>query len=207
MSFQIIVIDDHPIVSEGICQLLNQVEGVRCSALSSLENIQTELVNLQTDLFILDLSLPEVNGFHLIDAIHQSCPQTQILIYTMHEESWIVEQLARSHVQGAVSKSDSLQELVQAVQCIRSGGRYFSTTFSLLREGVHTDGENCTETPVLSSREKEVLNYIAQGKNTTEIADLLFLSVNTIHTYRKRLMAKLEARNVAELVYKGKDLF
>lgn len=205
MDYNILVIDDHPIVCDGICNLLSRMEGIKCIPKNDITNIYADIESTQADLCILDLSLPDINGFHLIETIHEKTPSCSILIYTMHEEPWIIEQLSNFDIQGAVSKSDPIHELYDAVQSIKNNTNYFSHTFMALEN--EKKRAVTTEVPELSKREKEVLNYISQGMSTTQMAELMFLSINTIQTYRKRLMAKLDAKNVAELVYKGKDLF
>ena len=121
------------------------------------------------------------------------------------EEPWIIAKLSTLNINGAVSKNASTSELRDAISTLKNGTRYFSNVFSELDK----EKQNTLPyaLPELSRREKEVLAYLSQGLSTSEISQLLFLSINTIQTYRKRLMEKLEAKNVAELVYKGKSLF
>lgn len=125
--------------------------------------------------------------------------------YTMHEEPWIIAKLSTLNINGAVSKNASTSELRDAISTLKNGTRYFSNVFSELDKEKQNTLPHAL--PELSRREKEVLAYLSQGLSTSEISQLLFLSINTIQTYRKRLMEKLEAKNVAELVYKGKSLF
>lgn len=151
---------------------------------------------------IIDLELPEINGFQLIHLLQEQMPDCKILIYTMHEEPWVIAKLAEEEISGAVSKNASTSELKQAINQIRLGHKYFSEVFSILhKKQINID---LHKIPELSKREKEVLTYLSEGLSTSEISDLLCLSTNTIQTYRKRLMEKLEAKNVAELVYTRK---
>ena len=122
----------------------------------------------------------------------------------MHEEPWVISKLSHLKIHGAVSKNSSLQELDTAIKEIKKGHKYFCKAFSELDQ---TLPASICRAPELSKREKEVLNYLSEGFSTPEIAERMFLSTNTIQTYRKRLMEKLEARNVAELVSKGKEYF
>ena len=177
-TYRILVIDDHPIVAESIIALASQLEGVTCKGATCAKDVE-----------------------HL----HSQIPKCGILIYTMHEEPWIIAKLSTLNINGAVSKNASTSELRDAISTLKNGTRYFSNVFSELDKEKQNTLPHAL--PELSRREKEVLAYLSQGLSTSEISQLLFLSINTIQTYRKRLMEKLEAKNVAELVYKGKSLF
>ena len=188
--YKLLIIDDHPIVAEGIKNIAEQLGDVTCQSAICMKEVEQAVNACQFDLCIIDLELPETNGFKLIDFLHNQIPECRILIYTMHEEPWVISKLAHQAIHGAVSKNNSIQE------------KYFCKTFS------EQFGRNSiTQVPELSKREKEVLALLSQGLSTSEIANKIFLSTNTVHTYRKRLMEKLEAKNVAELVYKGTELF
>ena len=188
-TYRILVIDDHPIVAEGIIALASQLEGVTGKGATCAKDVEQLTLKERFDLCIIDLELPDMNGFQLISHLHSQIPKCGILIYTMHEEPWIIAKLSTLNINGAVSKNASTSELRDAISTLKNG-----TTLPYAL-------------PELSRREKEVLAYLSQGLSTSEISQLLFLSINTIQTYRKRLMEKLEAKNVAELVYKGKSLF
>ena len=202
-TYRILVIDDHPIVAEGIIALASQLEGVTCKGATCAKDVEQLTLKERFDLCIIDLELPDMNGFQLISHLHSQIPKCGILIYTMHEEPWIIAKLSTLNINGAVSKNAST--LRDAISTLKNGTRYFSNVFSELDKEKQNTLPHAL--PELSRREKEVLAYLSQGLSTSEISQLLFLSINTIQTYRKRLMEKLEAKNVAELVYKGKSLF
>lgn len=206
-TYRILVIDDHPIVAEGIIALASQLEGVACKGATCAKDVEQLTLKERFDLCIIDLELPDMNGFQLISHLHSRIPECGILIYiyTMHEEPWIIAKLSTLNINGAVSKNASTSELRDAISTLKNGTRYFSNVFSELDKEKQNTLPHAL--PELSRREKEVLAYLSQGLSTSEISQLLFLSINTIQTYRKRLMEKLEAKNVAELVYKGKSLF
>lgn len=204
-TYRILVIDDHPIVAEGIIALASQLEGVTCKGATCAKDVEQLTLKERFDLCIIDLELPDMNGFQLISHLHSQIPECGILIYTMHEEPWIIAKLSTLNINGAVSKNASTSELRDAISTLKNGTRYFSNVFSELDKEKQNTLPHAL--PELSRREKEVLAYLSQGLSTSEISQLLFLSINAIQTYRKRLMEKLEAKNVAELVYKGKSLF
>ena len=207
-SYTILVLDDHPVVLEGIKRLLSaepdmQVEGVTHS--SQLFRLLEQGRRFQ--LFILDLELPDIDGFEAMATIRSHCPEAAILIYTMHEEPWILARLARLNIQGVVSKSSAVDELSKAVEAIRNGQNYYNETFvellaQLQQQGASDDVPGPTFS--LSDREQEVLRCISEGLTTNEIAERLFISQNTVGTYRRRLMTKLNAHNVAQLIANGR---
>jgi DNA-binding NarL/FixJ family response regulator len=203
--YKLLIIDDHPIVAEGIKNIAEQLGDVTCQSAICMKEVEQAVNACQFDLCIIDLELPDTNGFKLIDFLHNQIPECRILIYTMHEEPWVISKLAHQAIHGAVSKNNSIQELATAIKEIKNGNKYFCKTFSeqLGRNSI----THIRKVPELSKREKEVLALLSQGLSTSEIANKIFLSTNTVHTYRKRLMEKLEAKNVAELVYKGTELF
>lgn len=206
-GYQILVVDDHPIVSAGIQNIANRLEGAKCVKADNMRHLQQMLEKEETfDLYIVDLELQDTNGFQLIDRLASQKSPGNILVYTMHEEPWIMAKLATLDIQGAVSKNDGTDHLLAAIRTLRQGGKYFGGVFAELANGKTRDAATAMPSE-LSAREKEVLSCLSQGMNTTEIARTMFLSDNTVQTYRKRLMTKLNARNVAELVYKAKGWF
>lgn len=204
-TYKLLVVDDHPIVAEGIVALASRQENVVCRSADCLETLKQVAGTERFDLCIIDLELPEANGFQAIQYLHSQIPECRILIYTMHEEPWTVARLSEAAIDGAVSKNANIGELDAAIRQIKGGGRYFSRAFAELQQDELKHAMH--KVPVLSKREKEVLTCLSQGLSTAQIAQTLFLSPNTVQTYRKRLLEKLEARNVAELVCKGKTLF
>lgn len=207
-QYRILALDDHPMVLEGITHLLeadgsNTVQGVGSSA----ELFEQLSGGHRFDLFILDLELPDVDGFEALKTIRRQCPKAAILIYTMHEEPWVLARLARLDIQGVVSKNRPVSTLVEAIDAIRQGETYYNEAFlqqlELLTSEQPVDPMKSSPAFQLSEREQQVLRCISEGMTTPEIADRLFLSTNTVGTYRHRLMTKFKAHNVAQLITKA----
>ena len=202
-QYNILAVDDHPVVLEGIRMVESRIEGVHCMGLTGVDALRKTLRNETYDLYILDLEFPDAYGFCVIESIRREKPGSRILIYTMHEEPWVLARLANLDIDGMVSKHADTSELFEAVKKVKDGGTFFNEDFlELAKKGEPVSGGNGNAFK-LSGREREVLRCLAHGMKTAEIADSLCLSSNTIQTYRKRLMAKLDARNVADLVAKG----
>ena len=208
--YRILALDDHPMVLEGIRHLLSQTADILCEGVTNHQQL-TQLLQAgqQFDLFILDLELPDADGFEVLKSIRQHCPDTAILIYTMHEEPWMLARLARLDIQGVVSKSHPVSRLTDAVEAIHQGDTYYNEAFleqlNILTDG-HQDKADVSMGSFfhLSEREQQVLEYLSRGLSTSEIAAKLFLSPNTIGTYRLRLMRKFDAHNVAQLISKAR---
>ena len=205
-TYSILALDDHPMVLEGLKHLLTaNLNNINCDGVTTTAALHDLLNNGRCyDLFILDLELPDGDGFAEIARIRHHCPKAAILIYTMHEEPWVVARLARLDIQGVVSKAKPVNSLADAVETIRGGGVFCNEEFLKQMRNNINDGQ--TEVAVLSNREQQVLHGICQGKTTQEIASSIFLSTNTVGTYRRRLMNKFGVHNVAQLIAKAQKL-
>lgn len=206
-QYRILAIDDHPVVLEGIRLIVTQIEGVVCDGLTCIKDLKDTLRKEEYDMYILDLEYPDADGFSIINMIRTTKPDSRIVIYSMHEEPWVLAKLVDLEIDGVLSKNVGTAELCRAVETIKNGSTYFNEAFLELvgkkASCVPSSNGNAFK---LSVREKEILTYLTHGMSSAEIAERMFLSINTIQTYRKRLMMKLKAKNVAELVMKGKDL-
>ena len=199
---KVLVVDDHSFVRCGIIRILEETSEleVSCEEASTSEEAVKKLLACQYKVVLLDISLNGENGLDLLCQLHQTRPSLPILIVSMHpEEQYAVHSLSLGAA-GYLSKHSAPATLVDAVSTILSGGRYISAALA----GHLADKLNVKETLLphekLSPRELQVLRMIGNGKTPTEIADLLFLSVKTISTYRVSTLKKMEMRTSAELM-------
>ncbi len=201
--YRILALDDHPVVLEGITHLLSSLTDTSCQGFTDIGTLTETLYNKgECHLLILDLELPDSDGFQVIKDVRKRCGDVSILIYTMHEEPWLLAKLARLDIQGVVSKNHPTADLVEAVNAIREGDTYFCEAFLEQLKQVQTKKDVLKSSPPfkLSEREREVLVLIKEGLMTSQIAEKLFLSENTIGTYRHRLMKKFGTHSATELV-------
>lgn len=201
---RILLVDDHTLILQGIKHVVSQMPEIEKVYTASSGAEAMLLIDMQPfDIYLLDVELPDTNGFELIDKILRKHPEARILVNTMHEEIWILKRLTKASISGAILKSADINELTLAIQTILKGGQYLCKRFKTILNRMQTE-EQIKEQ--LTLREMEVLQAIAKGFNTREIADLLHVSNNTIETHRKSLMSKLEARNAVDLVLKAINL-
>ena len=201
--YDIMVVDDHPIVREGLISILSRQPGLRCSGSESVEQLLRSIaLGNHYQLFILDVEFPMADIYTVVEKIKAMSPDSSILIYTVHEEPWILARLVELPVDGFVSKSSSIDELINAVLAIRAGKTAFNDNF-LNAKGISQRNDDDGGV-VLTDREKQVLAYITQGLKTSEIAAKLHISYYTVKTHRSHLLKKLHAKNVVEIVTKGK---
>lgn len=190
----ILVIEDHQIVLLGLSTLLSTCRGIRhIEKATTAREALSALRNHIFDIIIIDVELPDMSGFELLPQLRATAPDVSVIFHSMHEEFWIIKQMMNSGADAIVLKSDDISELRKAVEHVMSGDSYYSSRYE----------EYCRkyeQQQVPSERELDVLKAIASGKKTEEIAEMLFVSANTVEFHRKRLLRKFGACNMAELI-------
>lgn len=201
MKKNILIVDDHPIVSTGLQALIEHTgEYGKIYVANNIASSRLLLRQKDIHIAIIDLELQDANGMELIKYIHQTHISTKILVYTMHEELWTIRQLMKEDADAIVMKGDNPQEVLIALRKIEQGKGYFSQQFMRL-----INSQDTSEI-TLSNREAEVLEHISNGLSTNDIAQQLNISNNTVEFHRHNLMKKLSANNMAQLVKKAIQL-
>ena len=201
---RIIIVDDHPIVREGLAEVINQkpdltVVGEADSAADALSVIESA----GPEVAIVDLYLKDSSGLDLIKDIRVRFPKLRVLVLSMRSESFYAERALRAGARGYVTKDKGTEEVVGAIRTVLSGEVYLSEQMAarMLRSIVPGKGAG-EESPIgrLTDRELEVFRMIGTGLSTSEIAEALHLSVKTIESYRERIKDKLGLDSAAELL-------
>lgn len=199
MTPRLIIIDDHPIVARGTANLLSPLSGGECTCAHSgkeaLILVQSALRTHPYTLAIVDLELPDTYGTSLISSLRHLAPALRIMVYTMHEQIWVVKELEQLQVDAIIFKSEPTTSLQLAAEACISGLTYRSPRYQALQ----------AETPIslLSERELDILQLMSYGFTSRAIADRLCLSENTIEYHRKRMMRKLATDNMVELILRA----
>lgn len=199
MRLRILLADDHQIVRQGLKALLEQ-EGfdVAAEASDGLEAVRLAR-DLQPDVAVLDIAMPLLNGLDAARQVLQASPRTKAIVLTMHAEDHYVLEALRAGVTGYVLKSKAAGDLVRAIREVAGGAIYLSPGVSRAVVQAYRAKSDLPPDP-LTPRERQVLQLIAEGKRTKEIAALLGVSVKTAESHRTRLMEKLNIHETAGLV-------
>jgi len=195
-----LVADDHAIVRKGLVQILcDEFPDAIVREVSNSHEVIEQIHQDAWDVILLDISMPGRNGIETLKQIRAEGIKTPILMLSMHSEGQYAVRVLKAGASGFLNKETATEELLVAVRKLLDGRKY--VTASVAEKLIDTlgDKEQKSSHDSLSDREMQVLQYIASGKTVSEIADELSLSVNTISTYRSRILEKLNLKNSAEL--------
>jgi DNA-binding NarL/FixJ family response regulator len=196
MATKVFIVDDHYMVIEGIRSLLQNEKDIEwvghaSNAASCLAFLQKQ----QPDVILMDINLPDKSGIDLCKEVIEKYPSVFIVGLSTFNQQSFIQKMMDNGASGYVLKNATQEELMEAVQTVMKGKTYLSEEASqVLRKNADAD------IPVLTRREKEVLELIADGLTNNEIAQKLFISVATVDTHRKNLLSKFEAKNIASLI-------
>lgn len=202
-NYRLIIADDHKMFLDGLLSILSAKKDYNIVlTANSGKNVAKYLDINNTkefiDLVITDVNMPDLNGIELNKHIKDKHPKTKTLVVSMLHDSMTVQTLTKDNVDGYVPKNAEKEELLEAIESILKGEKYFSQSIKdVYLKGMFSNEQSLITS--LSKREKEVLKLIAEEHTTQEIADKLFLSKHTIESYRKNLISKLDVRNLAGL--------
>lgn len=207
MPFRILLADDHEIVRRGLCALLRaQPDWEVCGEAGNGREAVEKAIQLKPEVVILDIGMPQLNGLDATRQILRANPQTKVLILTLYDSDQVVQEVLNAGARGFLLKSDAARDLVAAVEALRRDKIYFTPKVaSMVLEGyLRRDGGGAPVTGStrnrLTPREREIVQLLAEGKSSKEVAVVLGLSVKTAETHRANIMRKLELHSVSDLV-------
>lgn len=203
-AYRIVLADDHIILRDGIKHIILEKPDLEVvgEATDGLELLL--LLNKQdADMVLLDISMPGMRGLEAAREIKSCYPKMKIIILTMHKKQSYIQNALAAGVHGYLLKESTGDELLEAITCVRNGGSYISKSLSweLTSEMIsfYQEGKKQRK-DILTTREKEVLKLVAEGRESREIASVLFISINTVNNHRANLIKKLKIKKSVDLV-------
>lgn len=206
MAFRIFIADDHEVVRRGLISLLQaQPDWEVCGEAADGREAVEKASAMKPDVLILDIGMPDLNGLEATRQILKNNPASRILILTLHDSDSVVREVLNAGARGFLLKSDAARDLVAAVEALRRDKTYFtSKVAAMVLEGYLKGGTVPTPAQIgrnrLTPREREIVQLLAEGKSTKEVAVALGLSVKTAETHRSNIMRKLQIHSVSDLV-------
>ena len=199
MPISVLLADDHVLVRQGLRSLLDREKMQVVAEASDGQEVVLLGQKHQPDVAVIDISMPTLNGIDAARELARSSPRTKVIFLTQHDEEQYLREALSSGVRGYVLKSQVVNDLVHAIHQVMRGGIYLSPGVSqAVVEAYRSNSEQAM--PRLSVRERQVLQLIAEGKSTKDVASLLGISVKTAESHRSRLMQKLDIHETASLV-------
>lgn len=197
-KYRILLIDDHKILLEGTQSLLSGLEDYEVAAAASSGKKAIELLKTQDfDILVTDYELPDFSGLEIIKIAHSINPDIKVIVLSMHDDPSVVRDLLKENIDSFVLKNDAHSSLMQALDKVTSGKKYFSDEISeILVRQLNAPAEKSD----LSPRETEIIKLIARDFSTKQIAEVLFISEKTVETHRKNILRKIECSTLVGLV-------
>lgn len=203
MGIKVIIADDHQILRDGLRTVLEDENDIEVVGEADNGWDTVRLVKrIEPDVVIMDVAMPDLNGVEATRQIRTSGVSSKVLALSMHSDSRYVKGMLQAGASGYMLKDCAAEELMQAIRTVVSNRVYVSPGIAgvIVKDYVqHLSGEASPRTPILTSREREVLQLLAEGRSTAQIAERIHVSVKTVETHRKRLMDKLDLHSIAAL--------
>jgi len=203
-TIKILLVDDHPLVREGLVNLIGQQADLQICGEAGNEPHALEIIrSVHPDVAIVDISLENGSGIELIKSIKGMFPAVTVLVLSMHDESLYAERALRAGARGYVMKREATKKVIQAIRCVAAGQLYVSDKITAQLAEKFVEGRPAaTVSPIeqLSNRELEVFQLLGLGHNTRQIADHLHVGFKTVQSYCARIKEKLKLANATELL-------
>lgn len=204
MSLRILIADDHDLMRRGLKALMaNQPGWEICAEATKGREAVAKAVALRPDIVIIDICMPELNGIEATRQIRKASPRTEVLVLSVHHSDQLIREVLDAGARAFVLKSDSATDLVSAIESLATHKPFFTACATeLLLTGCAIPGEPATNLPSeqLTSREREIVQLLAEGKTSKEVASTLNISAKTAETHRANIMKKMEFHSVGEIV-------
>ena len=195
---KVYIVEDHSVVIEGIYSLLQNEKGIEvCGYATNAQNCISYFVNHTTDVILMDIGLPDMSGIDLCNIIKKKYPGIMVIALSTFNQGTYIKKMMQAGASGYLLKNTGKIELLEAIKTAAEGKIYLS--FEVGKE-MQLHKNLTSEYPLLTKREKEILQFIAEGFTNIQIAGKLFISIDTVDTHRKNLHNKLNVKNTATLI-------
>ncbi len=205
MAIKVILADDHQVLRESLAAVLENGKGIQVIGQAENGRKVIQLARrLKPDIVVMDIHMPELNGVEAARQISTDLPQVQIIMLSMYVSKEHIYQAFQAGARGYLLKETSVSEVIDAIKQVAEGKRFISRALAdtvIDEYFLHRQGPSA-ESPLerLSDRERQILQLVAEGKSSREIAEMLHLAISTVSTYRSRLMKKLGVGDLPELI-------
>ncbi len=202
-SVRILIADDHELLRRGLKGVLEEQPGWQVVGEAANGRQATELARqLQPDVVVLDISMPELNGLDATRQILREVPGTEVLVLTLHNSEKLAEEVLKAGALGFILKSDAARDLVAGIEAVSRHTPYFTGRIAslVLDRFLHPASVQSSVIVELTPRERQIVQLLAEGKSNKDVARILGISVKTAETHRANIMHKLELHSVSELV-------
>jgi DNA-binding NarL/FixJ family response regulator len=197
-TIKVYIVDDHSVVVEGVYALLQNEKDIEVAGFANnAQNCLTHFTNHTADVILMDISLPDMSGIDLCKVIKKNYPGIMVLALSTFNQGSYIKKMMESGASGYLLKNTGKEEIIEAIKTVAGGNIYLS--FETGKE-LQASVEENESSPLLTKREKEILAHIANGLTNLQVAETLFLSIDTINTHRKSLHSKLHVKNTAMLI-------
>ena len=207
MNLRILIADDHEVVRRGLCTLLQTHEGWEvCGEAKDGREAVEKAKQVRPDVVILDVGMPNLNGLAATRQLLQQNPQQKVIVLTITDSDQVIREALDAGARGFVLKSDAARDLISAVEALQHNRMFFTPRVNdmvlagFLDRGRNGSNGESPKLPTLTSREREVIQLLAEGKSSKEVASLLNLSTKTAETHRSNIMRKLDIHSIRDLV-------
>jgi DNA-binding NarL/FixJ family response regulator len=207
MKLRILLADDHEIVRRGLCSLLQKHEGWEvCGEASDGREAISMAQELKPDVVIVDIGMPHLNGLDTTRQLLQIDPNFKVIVLTITDSDQVIREALNAGARGFVLKSDAARDLVAAVEALQGKRMFFTSRVNdlvlagFLEKGHASSRSEAPSLPILTAREREVTQLLAEGKSSKEVGSLLGLSTKTVETHRSNIMRKLSLHSIRDLV-------
>jgi DNA-binding NarL/FixJ family response regulator len=202
-AIQVYIVDDHKLIIEGMVRLLENESSINiCGYAATGSSCLQHLTRIDADIILMDINLPDINGIELCQMVKKAYPTIKIIALSTIDHGIFISKMLDSGANGYILKNAEKKEILEAIYSVSKGEQYLSMEVSKIHRATINKQKLV---PTITKREKEILKLIIDGNTNTEIAHTLSISIDTVDTHRRNLYAKLNVKNLAQLIKYSKE--